>query len=66
MPDVLFDTGTIRGLGTLLIFVAFIGVVVWAYSARRKPSFDEAALLPFADEPQMGGHALSVSRSTQQ
>lgn len=38
MPDVLFDTGTIRGLGTLLIFVAFIGVVIWAYSARRKPS----------------------------
>ena len=56
MPDVLFDTGTIRGLGTLLVFAAFIGVVIWAYSARRKPSFDEAAMLPFADEQQMGGH----------
>jgi cytochrome c oxidase cbb3-type subunit 4 len=24
--------------------------VVWAYSARRKSDFDEAAMLPFADE----------------
>jgi len=44
------DIGTLRGLGTLLVFVAFIGVVLWAYSSKRKKSFDEAANLPFADE----------------
>ncbi|EIU4422348.1 TPA: CcoQ/FixQ family Cbb3-type cytochrome c oxidase assembly chaperone, partial [Pseudomonas aeruginosa] len=26
------DIGTLRGLGTLLIMVAFIGLVIWAYS----------------------------------
>jgi len=44
------DIGTLRGLGTLLVFVAFIGLVLWAYSAKRKGSFDEAASLPFADD----------------
>jgi cytochrome c oxidase cbb3-type subunit 4 len=45
------EIGTLRGLGTILVFVAFIGVVLWAYSSKRKRSFDEAANLPFADEP---------------
>jgi len=36
--------------GTILVFVAFIGVVLWAYSSKRKQSFDEAANLPFADD----------------
>jgi cytochrome c oxidase cbb3-type subunit 4 len=44
------DIGMIRGLGTLLVFVAFIGVVLWAYSSRRKKGFDDAANLPFADD----------------
>ena len=36
----MMDIGTLRGLGTLLVFVAFIGVVLWAYSNKRKSSFD--------------------------
>ncbi|NND90238.1 MAG: cbb3-type cytochrome c oxidase subunit 3 [Granulosicoccus sp.] len=35
---------------TLLSFVAFIGIVVWAYSGHSKKRFDEAANLPFADD----------------
>jgi len=27
-----------------------IGIVIWAYSAARKQDFDEAAMLPFADD----------------
>ena len=44
------DTGTFRGIITGLLIVAFIGITVWAYSKRRKPDFDEAAQLPFADD----------------
>jgi len=33
---------------TVLAFVIFIGIVVWAYSKRRKRAFDEAAREPFA------------------
>lgn len=38
---------------TVVSFVTFIGIVVWAYSRKRKPSFDEAANAPFAlpDDP---------------
>jgi cytochrome c oxidase cbb3-type subunit IV len=30
--------------------VAFIGVVIWAYSSYKKKDFDEAAQLPFLDD----------------
>ena len=43
--------GDWMGVATLLALLAFIGVCVWAYSDRRKAHFDEAAQLPFADEP---------------
>jgi cytochrome c oxidase cbb3-type subunit 4 len=44
------DINDLRGVSTLLLMVAFIGICVWAYSSRRKRDFDEAADLPFADE----------------
>jgi cytochrome c oxidase cbb3-type subunit 4 len=46
------DINTLRSLATLLLFIAFIGVCIWAYSSKRKSSFDDAANLPFADEEQ--------------
>ncbi|MEM1112703.1 MAG: cbb3-type cytochrome c oxidase subunit 3 [Pseudomonadota bacterium] len=44
------DINDLRGLSTLFMFVSFVGLCVWAYSSKRKQSFDEAANLPFADE----------------
>jgi cytochrome c oxidase cbb3-type subunit 4 len=32
---------------TVVSFVTFIGIVVWAYSGKRKRAFDEAANAPF-------------------
>ncbi|AMC99762.1 CcoQ/FixQ family Cbb3-type cytochrome c oxidase assembly chaperone [Halomonas chromatireducens] len=46
------DTGTFRGIITFLLIVAFLGITWWAYSRRRKPDFDEAANLPFAEEDE--------------
>jgi cytochrome c oxidase cbb3-type subunit 4 len=46
------DINDIRAWQTAVLMVAFIGIVIWAYSKRRKKSFDEAANLPFADEDQ--------------
>ncbi len=48
------DQGDWMGIGTLLAFIAFISVCVWAWSDKRKARFDEAAQLPFADE-HLGG-----------
>jgi cytochrome c oxidase cbb3-type subunit 4 len=39
-----------RSIVTVICMLTFIGIVVWAYSARRQSDFDEAAMLPFADE----------------
>ena len=44
------DAGTWRSLFTLFMFLAFIGIILWAYSSRRKKDFDEAASLPLEDE----------------
>ncbi|ERX38196.1 hypothetical protein Q011_03087, partial [Pseudomonas aeruginosa 6077] len=60
------DIGTLRGLGTLLIMVAFIGLVIWAYSGKRKKSFDEATMLPFADDPEAKKHVEQASRSNKE
>lgn len=51
MASSFIDIGTLRGIGTLLVLVAFVSVTLWAYSGRNKARFDEAANLPFADEP---------------
>lgn len=59
------DIGLIRGLGTLVVFVAFVGVVLWTYNSKRRSSFDEAAQLPFAGDPQ-DMHNQQVSRSNQE
>ena len=48
--DLLEIVSDARSLVTLICMVTFIGIVIWAYSARRKSDFDEAAMLPFADE----------------
>ncbi|MEH6386621.1 MULTISPECIES: cbb3-type cytochrome c oxidase subunit 3 [Pseudomonas] len=44
------DINTLRGIATIFAMVAFIGIVIWAYSSYKKKDFDEAANLPFADE----------------
>jgi len=44
------DVNLIRTLITVLCFLAFIGIVVWAYSGKQRARFEEAANLPFEDE----------------
>ncbi len=46
------STGMIRGLGTVVVFVAFVGLTLWVFNNKRNSEFAEARLLPFADEPQ--------------
>lgn len=46
------DINDLRGLGTVFAMAAFLGVCFWAYSSRKKPDFEEAASLPFADDFQ--------------
>ena len=44
------DIMNMRVVITVLCFLSFLGIFLWAYSSRQKPRFDEAANLPFADD----------------
>ena len=44
------DIGIFHSLWTLLLMALFIGIVVWAYSSKRKKSFEKAARLPLDDD----------------
>ena len=46
----------IRGLGTVVVMVAFIGLALWVFSPRRRSEFDDATLLPFKDDPEAIKH----------
>ena len=44
------DIGMIRGMGTLVVMIAFIGLSLWVFNRRRDRDFAEARLLPFVDD----------------
>lgn len=44
------DINLLRSLLTALMFAVFMGIVLWAWSARRKSDFDAAARLPLDDD----------------
>jgi cytochrome c oxidase cbb3-type subunit 4 len=41
----------LQALWSIVVMITFLGIVFWAYSGKRKKAFDEAANLPFDDEP---------------
>lgn len=49
-----FDLGTVRGIITLVLLFAFLGICVWAYSPGQKKKFDQASRLPFDDLEEDG------------
>ncbi len=44
------EINDMRSVLTLLAFITFIGIVLWAYHTKSRRNFDEAAQLPFADD----------------
>jgi Cbb3-type cytochrome oxidase, subunit 3 len=59
----LMDIGMIRGLGTVVVMVAFVGLALWVFNPRRKKDFDEATQLPFADDPVASQHVEQAKAS---
>lgn len=45
-----FDVNTLRSLVTVVSFLTFIGIIVWAYSRKNSDDFDKAANLPFEQD----------------
>jgi cytochrome c oxidase cbb3-type subunit IV len=44
------DYPTIHSIFTVILFVAFVVFVIWAFGKKRKTDFDKAANLVFDDE----------------
>lgn len=55
------DINDFRSIHTVLAFLCFIGIVLWAYSGRTKRRFEEAAKLPFTEDdvPASAGRATT-------
>jgi cytochrome c oxidase cbb3-type subunit 4 len=46
------DLNDVRIVWTVASFLVFLAIVAWAYSRGARRGFDEAAQLPFLDEPR--------------
>jgi cytochrome c oxidase cbb3-type subunit 4 len=44
------DVTTLRIAATVVSFITFVGILVWAFSSQNKDQFDEAAQLPFQQD----------------
>ncbi len=44
------DFGLIDIIWTVVVMILFIGIVIWAYSGKRRKAFDEAARIPLEDD----------------
>jgi len=57
------DSDSVRSLMTALGFVCFVAIALWAYSRSAKKGFDEAAMLPFQEDDEVGGQPASRSHT---
>jgi len=44
------DYSLMQSIWTLVVLVIFVGIVIWAWSGKRKQDFDEAANIPFNED----------------
>ena len=58
------DLNLARSIVTVAAFVAFVGVVIWAWSGARRERFEAAAMLPLQDdEPESDSDGSAAARS---
>lgn len=48
----------IQTVWTVVAFVIFVGVVIWAWSSRRKEAFDKAARMALDDDKPIDSNDL--------
>ena len=57
------DTSLIQSVWTIVVMVLFIGIVLWAWSGKRKQRFDEAANIPFDEDDALSTDINSKENS---
>lgn len=58
------DVNLMRSVITAVLFVLFIGIVLWAWSKGRRADFEAAARLPLDDD--LAEQQLARNRRVQQ
>ena len=53
------STGLIQTVWTVIAFVIFVGIVIWAWSSRRKEDFDKAARMALDDDKPIDSNDLN-------
>lgn len=48
------DYGTLQGIWTIIVMIVFLGIVIWAWSGKRKQEFKDASNIPFKEEDNDG------------
>ena len=47
------DINDLRGFLTAVLLFSFVGLVIWAWSSRRKAEFEASAALPLEEDKSM-------------
>ncbi|EIM31496.1 Cbb3-type cytochrome oxidase, subunit 3 [Leptothrix ochracea L12] len=59
------DINTARSIFTVATFMAFVGIVMWAYSRSNRHDLEDAGKLPFDDEDLSVGQSKKVGGSNE-
>jgi cytochrome c oxidase cbb3-type subunit 4 len=57
------DINTIRAALTIILIIAFLGLVVWAWSSKRKDTFDKLSQMPLEEDDGQAPEQDSRSES---
>ena len=57
------DLTLLQSFWTIVVMVAFIGIVIWAWSGKRKQRFEDAANIPFTEDEQPKSDSMSKENS---
>ena len=49
----------VQTVWTVIAFVSFVGIVIWAWSGRRKEDFDKAARMALDDDKPIDSNDLN-------
>ncbi len=50
-------SGILSGVFTAVLILLFTGLVAWAWSSKRRASFDATARLPLEEDAEIDAHA---------
>lgn len=57
------DFSLVHSLWTVVALVLFVGIVIWAWSGKRKQQFDAAANIPFDEDAPPSINNISKENS---